>query len=103
MPSGVGQIERSRDHRGRAVASHSEPPSSPGEERALWDRLFSGDATATADFVLAYLDPLTEWLIRKFHNVDEHLCSQAAEDTLLALVKNPAGYDPNQASLRSFL
>lgn len=79
-------------------------PSSPeGEGHVLYHRLLTGDATAPADLALTYLDRLTDWLLTRNPRADSHDCATAAEDALLALIKNPASYRPERQSLEVYL
>jgi DNA-directed RNA polymerase specialized sigma24 family protein len=82
----------------------SEAQNSETDGRRFWERLLDpDDPTAPSDFIAAYLDELGGWLIRQFPRADEHLCWQAAEDTLLDLAKQPTNYQPNRLPLRSYL
>lgn len=80
------------------------PTPSSDEARSIHARLVDGDPTAPADLAIAYLDPLTVWL--QAHNPrlsDPHLCATAAEDALLALIKNPLSYNPDRQTLEVYL
>ena len=63
------------------------------EELPLYQRLVDGDVTAFADLAGIFLDPLIKWLVEKNSaSISEDLCIEAAEDALIALVKNPASF-----------
>jgi RNA polymerase sigma-70 factor (ECF subfamily) len=66
-------------------------------------RLSTGDPVASADLAESFLDPLAAWLIRMNRNIDSHLCEQAAEDAILALIKNPHSFQPNRSTLDAYL
>jgi hypothetical protein len=79
---------------------------SPSPQQALqvYARLLDGDPTAPADLAIAFLDPLTEWLEANNPRLqDPHLYATAAEDALLALIKNPRSYDPQRQTLEVYL
>lgn len=77
---------------------------SPEEARDIHARLLGGDPVAPAELAVAYLDPLTEWLAARNPGLaDPHLCATAAEDALLALIKNPRSYDPQRQTLEVYL
>jgi len=82
--------------------SESSPP--PVDEgRALHERLVAGDPTAPADLANTFLDRLANWLILHNPGVDPHICNTAAEDAILALIRNPASYRPEKQSLEVYL
>lgn len=66
-------------------------------------RLAAGDPVASADLAEQYLDCLANWVVRTNPRVDSHMCEQAAGDALLALIKNPASYNPDKLSLDAYL
>ncbi len=73
------------------------------EVDALFRRHGNGDPLARSDFIAATLDPLFQHLRRWRRDADEHACLTAAEDTILALLHNPAIYDPTGRTLIGFL
>ena len=73
------------------------------EVAALFHRLCGGDPVARSDFIVAVLDPLAGHLRRWRRDADEHACLTAAEDAVLALVRNPAIFDPAKCALIGFL
>lgn len=81
----------------------------PGSERAAWARglharLLRDDPTATHELIAHYLDPLADWLERQYPRLgDPHLCTTAAEDALLALLRNLRSYEPARRSLWGYL
>lgn len=68
----------------------------------LFTRLCAGDRVAQSEFLVAVLDPLAADL-RRWRGADEHACLTAAEDAVLALLRNPAIYDPAKRGLIGFL
>lgn len=77
----------------------------PAPTRALeiHTRLCEGDPVAPADLAEAFLDPLAIWLQRKNANIDPHLCDEAAEDAILALIGNPRSFNTNRGALDAYL
>lgn len=73
------------------------------EARLLHDRLLTGDPTAPSDLAVAYLDWLADWLTGLNPRLDPDLCTTAAEDAILALIKNPASYQPGRRALEAYL
>lgn len=68
----------------------------PGDgDLELHRRLLARDPTAPADLAVAFLDRLIAWL-RKSNSrqIPEELCTEAAENAIIALSKNPASFDP---------
>ncbi len=74
-----------------------------GELSALFQRVCDGDKLALTDFLAAVLDPLVNHLRGWRPHADEHACITAAEDAVLALLHEPAIYDPAQRGLVGFL
>lgn len=70
---------------------------------ALFGRICTGDPLTQSDFIVAVLDPLAAHLRRWRRDADEHLCTSAAGEAVLALVRNPASYDPSRRGLIGFL
>ncbi len=70
---------------------------------ALHARLREHDPVAPSELANAYLDSLVDWLIRANPRVDPHLCCQAAEDAILALIKNPQSFKPEKGPLDAYL
>lgn len=70
---------------------------------ALHRRLAAGDPTAPADLAAAFLDPLVAYLRAGYSHVHDHLLYDAATDTLLSVMRNPAVYDPTRGELPAFL
>lgn len=73
------------------------------EARGLYDRLVADDPTAPSDVAVAFLDPLAAWMIRQNPRAHPDDCSAAAEEAILALIKNPASYNPRRLALDSYL
>jgi len=77
------------------MSSSSEFLISQEDELALHRRLVDRDVTAFADLASKFLDPLIKWLTAKNRSsISEDVCIDAAEDALIALVKNPASFNP---------
>ncbi len=82
------------------------PVTSPSEEeaRALYERLLAGDPTAPSDFAVAYLDCLTDWLVKhNWSTLHPNDCATAAGEAILALIKNPKTYNPKRQTLEVYL
>ena len=73
------------------------------ELAALFQGVCDGDKLAVSDFLAAVLDPLVNHLRAWRPNADEHAWITAAEDAVLALLRNPASYDPAQRGLKGYL
>jgi hypothetical protein len=70
---------------------------------AIHARLCEDDPVAPSDLAIAYLDVLTHWLVTTHPRVDPHLCGQAAEDAILALIKNPHSFKSDKSPLDAYL
>jgi RNA polymerase sigma-70 factor (ECF subfamily) len=87
-----------------ATTHASMAPLPEGDERILHERLLAGDRTATAELAMAYLEPLIGWLTaRNNPQLDPHLCTMAAGDALIVLMKEPERYDPARGRLWAYL
>ena len=73
------------------------------EAHTLYDRLLANAPTASSDLVVAFLDPLAEWLARRYPSADPHDCDTAAEDAILNLLKHPTSYKPARQTLEVYL
>jgi hypothetical protein len=78
----------------------------PSQEEGLsiHRRLLEGDPIAPSDLAALFLGPLADWLIR--HNrrsIDPDFCVEAAEETVLALIHNPASWNPGRQGLPAYL
>jgi RNA polymerase sigma-70 factor (ECF subfamily) len=71
----------------------------------LHQRLVGNDPTAPSDLAVAFLGPLIYWLSAQPHTRTLHadLLCDAAEDAILALIRNPGSYQPEKADLASYL
>ena len=69
----------------------------------LYQWMVSGDPTAQSDLICALLPLLVDWLGRTVSHACPDLREQAAEDALLNLIKNPDSFQPEKASLQTFL
>ncbi len=70
---------------------------------ALHRRLLAQDPMAANDLAVAYLEPLVTWLGALAPQVHEDIRLEAAEDALLALIRNPASYSPDRQTLEVYL
>jgi DNA-directed RNA polymerase specialized sigma24 family protein len=84
---------------------NASPTSSLSNEDALalYERLLANDPTAPSDLAVAYLDSLTDWLIKHNRRLHPNDCATAAEDAILALLKNPMTYNPKRQTLHVYL
>jgi RNA polymerase sigma factor (sigma-70 family) len=80
-------------------------PVAPSNEEGLriYQRLLGGDPTAPADLAETYLDPLTNWLAEHNSSVDPDLCTEAASEAIVSLIKKPASYQPERLPLEAYL
>lgn len=76
----------------------------PPDDQLLdaWRRLVA-DPDSAAAFALLVLDPLEADLRRLFPHADPHHATEAADTAVLAVVKNPAAFDPARSPLPAFL
>ncbi|HZT07115.1 MAG TPA: hypothetical protein VFC51_08805 [Chloroflexota bacterium] len=72
-------------------------------DRVLHRRLVERDPTAPSDLVCRFLEPLTQWLNRRFAGMDPRDLEEIAFDTLARLAQEPQRYDPDRASLDTYL
>jgi RNA polymerase sigma-70 factor (ECF subfamily) len=72
-------------------------------ERALHRRLMEQDPTAPDDVAVAFLEPLIGWLAARNPRLHNDLISEAAEEAILTLIRNPGVYDPHRGGLESYL
>lgn len=90
--------------RGWMIMTDALTSPSPEQGCALHARLLAGDPVAPADLAEAYFDPLAAWLQRQNPRVtDPHLCTIAAGEAIIALIKSPRSYDPARRSLEGYL
>ena len=77
----------------------------PSREEGLALHLHLRDLNpaAVADVCRVYINPLIEWVARKFAGVDSHLRATAVHEALMTYVRNPAAYDPNRGDLALYL
>ncbi|HYH63641.1 MAG TPA: hypothetical protein VD866_02980 [Urbifossiella sp.] len=75
----------------------------PDPDAGLVERLCAGDPLAASDFCVAHLNALVEQLRRSYPTAHEHALSEAAEDALLAFVKNPQAFDPARGTVAGYL
>jgi RNA polymerase sigma-70 factor (ECF subfamily) len=81
------------------------PASSPLTDRQqlLHQRLVDRDPTAPDDFADTFLEPLTAWLTEHNGSIHPDLVSEAAEEAILAVIKNPASYRAGDSTLENYL
>jgi hypothetical protein len=84
------------------MASRASFPS-PEDGLALHRCLLEGDPTAPSDVAAACLEPLIAALGPCNPTVDPHMIGEAAEEAILALIKNPASYRPGGLDLAAYL
>jgi hypothetical protein len=77
------------------------PP--PHPHQLLHQRLVDRDPTAPDEFADTFLEPLTAWLAQHNRGIHSDLVSEAAEEAILAVIRNPASYHPGDSSLESYL
>jgi RNA polymerase sigma-70 factor (ECF subfamily) len=77
----------------------------PTQEAALvlHQRLLARDPTAANDLAIAYLEALIAWLGETERGAPDDLRIEAAEDAILALIRNPASYSPERQTLDVYL
>lgn len=73
------------------------------EAMELHRRLLALDPTAANDLVTAYLEPLAFWLQEVEHAAPPDLRLEAAEDAVIALIRNPESYSPQKQTLEVYL
>jgi DNA-directed RNA polymerase specialized sigma24 family protein len=73
------------------------------EHQSLHQRLMEGDPTAPNDVAVALIEPLIDWLTVHNPSLHHDLISEAAEDAILTLIRNPATYDPKKGELEPYL
>lgn len=78
------------------------PPTQQGA-LALHRLLLAHDPTAANDLAQAYLELLVIWLGEINPGVSEDLRLEAAEDAILALIRQPESYSPEQQTLEVYL
>ncbi len=69
----------------------------------IHQRLLADDPTAPNDLADAYLEPLVAWLAKTDASVPPDVRIEAAEDALLALIRNPRSYSPERQTLEVYL
>jgi hypothetical protein len=79
------------------------PWPAPAHALEMHTRLCEGDPVAPADFAEAFLDCLATWLQRTNARIDPHICDEAAEDAILALIGNPRSFNPQRGTLDAYL
>src|SRR5438128_2056849 len=78
-------------------------PPTQQESLQLHQRLLAGDPTAPNDLAVAYLEPLVAWLGEADARAPLEVHIEAAEDALLALIRNPHSYSSDLQTLEVYL
>jgi RNA polymerase sigma-70 factor (ECF subfamily) len=78
-------------------------PPTQQDALALHQLLLAQDPVAGNDLAEAYLELLVAWLGETDPGVPEDLRLEAAEDALLALIRKPESYSPEQQTLEVYL
>src|SRR2546428_659415 len=86
-----------------SMSHHWRKPPSGREARDLHARLVANDPTAPSDLAVAYLDPITDWLVQRYPRVDPNECATAVGEAIMSLIKNPLSYKPERQSLEVYL
>ena len=73
------------------------------DERNVHARLLACDPVAPSDLAMAYFEPLTAWLEALYPRLHPHECATAAEDAIMAVIKNPQSYKPERQQRESLL
>ncbi len=73
------------------------------QARDIHARLLMDDPVAPSELAEAFLDLLVGWLQAHNRGIDPHICATAAEDAILALIKNPQSYNPDRQSVEAYL
>ena len=83
----------------------SPSPASPpfADHLALHRRLVERDPTAPADLAVEFLQTLIDWLAEHNRSVHPDLVGEAAEEAILALIRNPLSYRPEDSPLERYL
>jgi plasmid stabilization system protein ParE len=78
-------------------------PRTQPDALALHQRLLARDPTASNDLADAYLETLVVWLGETDAGAPEDARIEAAEDAILALIRNPESYCPERQTLEVYL
>jgi Sigma-70 region 2 len=79
------------------------PAPSHDDHQRLHQRLLDRDPTASADLAAAFLEPLIRWLGEHNPTIHSDLLDEAAAEAILALIRNPASYQPQRGGLETYL
>jgi DNA-directed RNA polymerase specialized sigma24 family protein len=77
------------------------PPADPHQH--LHQRLADRDPTAPDDFADTFLAALINWLTDHNRGVHPDLVNEAAEEAILAVIRNPGSYHPQDSGLETYL
>ncbi len=84
------------------LSSHSaSAPVDPHLE--LHQRLVDRDPNAPADLAVTFLEPLIAWLSERNPRIHPDHVNEAADEAIVALIRNPASYSPSKCNLESYL
>src|SRR5437879_3700813 len=61
------------------------------------------DPTAPNDLAVVFLEPLSNWLAARNRTIPSDWISEAAEDAILALIRDPDSYRPERGTLEAYL
>lgn len=78
-------------------------PLSSDDALSLHRRLFDRDPVASADFAVAFLQPLIDWLHTTNVGIDPMMCVEAADEAIVEFITHPAKYDPEILNVVAFL
>jgi hypothetical protein len=84
---------------------HNPSLSGPSTEDAigLHRRLLQRDPVGSADFAIAFLNPLIAWLQSTHSGADPMACAEAAGEAIIGFLNNPGAYDPGRLGVEAFL
>jgi hypothetical protein len=85
------------------VSSSPALPPTQQDALALHRRLLARDPTAASDLADGYLGRLIVWLGEIDGRKPEDVRVEAAEDAILALIRNPESYSPERQTLEVYL
>ena len=69
----------------------------------LYQRLVDRDPIAPSDFAETFLSPLIDWITEHNRAIYPDVINEAAEEAILAVIRNPASYHSSESSLETYL
>jgi hypothetical protein len=109
MRRGIRQFTTDSDlpDGGRLKATHpmaasDKPIRDSHKGLAIYHRLAAGDKVASAELAQLYLEPLIDWLHRRFRNLPEE-CETAAGEAILDLIRHPSRFQSGRGDLFRYL